>query len=213
MSGFSLRPLPSPRPRAPQHHVLLHFRGVTVNLRFGPQTSELDVWVRCGRPRMSYIDDRTVLYVQASNDSQTYTICQVVCCATAVIAVRGVGRWRTTAVCAHAVRAGRQRCAALSPSKCSRSMPQHPFFGAAYGGFEACRSMPQHPFFCVHVPVCLAVFFVRRPRSACHVERTFSLMGHIQTKDRLHMGNNTLRHLAVMYVNKPTTDDPDGESD
>ena len=77
----------------------------------------------------------------------------------------------------------------------------------------ACRSMPQHPIFCVHVPVCLAVFFVRRPRSACHVERTFSLMGHIQTKDRLHMGNNTLRHLAMMYVNKPTTDDPDGESD
>ena len=59
----------------------------------------------------------------------------------------------------------------------------------------------------------IAVFFVRRPRSACHVERTFSLMGHIQTKDRLHMGNNTLRHLAMMYVNKPTTDDPDGESD
>ena len=38
-------------------------------------------------------------------------------------------------------------------------------------------------------------------------------MGHIQTKDRLHMGNNTLHHLAMMYVNKPTTDDPDGESD
>ena len=36
-------------------------------------------------------------------------------------------------------------------------------------------------------------------------------MGHIQTKDHLHMGNNTLHHLAVMYVNKPTTDDPDGE--
>ena len=28
-------------------------------------------------------------------------------------------------------------------------------------------------------------------------------MGHIQTKDRLHMGNNSLRHLAMMYVNKP----------
>ena len=25
-----------------------------------------------------------------------------------------------------------------------RSMPQHLFFGAAHGGFEACRSMPQH---------------------------------------------------------------------
>ena len=36
-------------------------------------------------------------------------------------------------------------------------------------------------------------------------------MGHIQTKDRLHMGNNPLRHLAMMYVNRPTTDDPDGE--
>ena len=76
---------------------------------------------------------------------------------------------------------------------------------------------PQHAaasiFSCVHVPVCLAVFFVRRPRSACHVERTVSLMGHIQTKDRLHMGNNTLRHLAMMYVNKPTTDNLDGESD
>ena len=55
------------------------------------------------------------------------------------------------------------------------------------------------PFFCVHVPVCLAVFFVRLPRSACHVERTSSLMGHIQTKDRLHMGNNTLRHLAMTH--------------
>ena len=30
---------------------------------------------------------------------------------------------------------------------------------------------------------------------------------------RLHMGNDTLRHLAMMYVNKPTTDDLDGESD
>ena len=38
-------------------------------------------------------------------------------------------------------------------------------------------------------------------------------MGHIQTKDRLRMGHNTLRHLAMMYVNKPTTDDLDGESD
>ena len=26
-------------------------------------------------------------------------------------------------------------------------------------------------------------------------------------------GNGTLRHLAMMYVNKPTTDDPDDESD
>ena len=29
-------------------------------------------------------------------------------------------------------------------SMCSRSMPQHPFFGAAHRGLEACRSMPQH---------------------------------------------------------------------
>ena len=59
----------------------------------------------------------------------------------------------------------------LCPSKCSRSMPQH---AAACRGTlvlelhmgvlkhaAACRSMLQHPFFCVHVPVCLAVFFVR----------------------------------------------------
>ena len=59
----------------------------------------------------------------------------------------------------------------------------------------------------------ITILFVRRPRSACPVERTFNLMGHIQTKDRLHMGNNTLRHLAMMYVNKPTKDHPDGESD
>ena len=32
-------------------------------------------------------------------------------------------------------------------STCSRSMPQHPFFGAAHRGLEACRSMPQHPIF------------------------------------------------------------------
>ena len=34
-----------------------------------------------------------------------------------------------------------------SASMCSRSMPQHPFFGAAHRGLEACRSMPQHPIF------------------------------------------------------------------
>ena len=40
-------------------------------------------------------------------------------------------------------------------SMCSRSMPQHPFFGAAHKGLEACRSMPQHPIFlssCVCLP-------------------------------------------------------------
>ena len=45
-------------------------------------------------------------------------------------------------------------------------------------------------------------FFVRRPRSACHVERAFSLLGHILTHDRRDMSNETLRHLAIMYVNK-----------
>ena len=30
----------------------------------------------------------------------------------------------------------------------------------------------------------VAAFFVRRPRSACHVERVFSLIDHIQTPDR-----------------------------
>ena len=48
----------------------------------------------------------------------------------------------------------------------------------------------------------IAVFFVRRPRSACHVERAFSLLGHIVTHDRRNMSNETLRHLAIMYVNK-----------
>ena len=35
---------------------------------------------------------------------------------------------------------------ACAPAAC-RSMPQHPFFGAAHRGLEACRSMPQHPIF------------------------------------------------------------------
>ena len=48
----------------------------------------------------------------------------------------------------------------------------------------------------------IAVFFVRRPQSACHVERAFSLLGHILTHDRLNMSNETLCHLAIMYVNK-----------
>ena len=41
-----------------------------------------------------------------------------------------------------------------------------------------------------------------RPRSACDVERAFSLLGHILTHERLNMSNETLRHLAIMYVNK-----------
>ena len=48
----------------------------------------------------------------------------------------------------------------------------------------------------------LLFFFVRRPRSAYHVERAFSLLGHILTHERLNMSNETLRHLAIMYVNK-----------
>ena len=48
----------------------------------------------------------------------------------------------------------------------------------------------------------IALFFVTRPRSACYAERVFSLIGHILSKNRLHMGNDTLRHLAIMYVNK-----------
>ena len=35
-------------------------------------------------------------------------------------------------------------------------------------------------------------FFIRRLPSACHVERSFSLLGRILTKDRLVMGNDTL---------------------
>ena len=48
----------------------------------------------------------------------------------------------------------------------------------------------------------LLFFFIRRLQSACHVERTFSLMGHILTHDRLHMNDATLRHLEIMYMNK-----------
>jgi len=47
----------------------------------------------------------------------------------------------------------------------------------------------------------IAVFFIRRPRSAAHVERVFSLIGHIHTSDRLHVSDDMLRHLAMMYVN------------
>ena len=45
-------------------------------------------------------------------------------------------------------------------------------------------------------------FYVRRPRSSCHVERTFSLIDHILTADWLNMTDETLSALAVMYVNK-----------
>ena len=48
----------------------------------------------------------------------------------------------------------------------------------------------------------LLLFFVRRPRSACHLERAFNLLGHILTHEHLNMSNEMLRHLAIMYVNK-----------
>ena len=48
----------------------------------------------------------------------------------------------------------------------------------------------------------IAVVFIQRPRSACHVERAFSLLGHILTHDRPNMRNEMLCHLAIMYVNK-----------
>ena len=53
----------------------------------------------------------------------------------------------------------------------------------------------------------IALFFVRRPRSACYAERVFSLIGHILSKNRLCMGNTTLRNLAIMYVNKDVLDE------
>ena len=45
-----------------------------------------------------------------------------------------------------------------------------------------------------------AVFFVRRLDSAFHVERAFSLLGHILTHDRLNIGNETLHHPVVMFA-------------
>ena len=45
-------------------------------------------------------------------------------------------------------------------------------------------------------------FFVRRPRFTCNVWRAFNLLGHILTHEHLNMSNETLRHLAIMYVNK-----------
>jgi hypothetical protein len=48
----------------------------------------------------------------------------------------------------------------------------------------------------------LLFFFFRCPRPACHVERAFSLLGHILTHARLNMSAETLRHLAIMCVNK-----------
>ena len=53
---------------------------------------------------------------------------------------------------AHPVRCARRRVGVklVQPQHAAacRSMPQHLFFGAAHGGFEACRSMPQHAAAC-----------------------------------------------------------------
>ena len=40
------------------------------------------------------------------------------------------------------------------------------------------------------------------PSHLCHVKRAFSLLEHIVTHDCLNMSNETLHHLAIMYVNK-----------
>ena len=48
----------------------------------------------------------------------------------------------------------------------------------------------------------LAVVFICGPRFACHVESTFNLLGHILTKGRLGVANNSLQDLAMMHVNK-----------
>ena len=47
----------------------------------------------------------------------------------------------------------------------------------------------------------IAGFCCPLPSSACHVKGAFSLMGHILTNDCLNMSNETLRHLAGVYVN------------
>lgn len=48
----------------------------------------------------------------------------------------------------------------------------------------------------------IAAFFVRHLRSAAHVERVFSLIGHIQRPDRRYMSSDILRYLAIMYGSK-----------
>ena len=48
----------------------------------------------------------------------------------------------------------------------------------------------------------LAIAYVQFPRSAARSERTFSLVGHIQTEDRLNMSNPTMQNLAFLYINK-----------
>ena len=60
---------------------------------------------------------------------------------------------------------------------CSRSMPQHPFFGAALGGFEACCSMPQHQKFCFVVVIdnCLSASSAPSALFALFARGTFRL--------------------------------------
>ena len=48
----------------------------------------------------------------------------------------------------------------------------------------------------------VAAVSVRRPRSACHVERVSSLMGRVQTADRRNMSKGTLRRVAMVHGNK-----------
>lgn len=48
----------------------------------------------------------------------------------------------------------------------------------------------------------VAIAYLLSPRSAAQAERTFSLLGHIQTPQRLNMEDTTLRALTFCYVNK-----------
>ena len=48
----------------------------------------------------------------------------------------------------------------------------------------------------------VAIAYLLSPRSAAAAERTFSLLGHIQTPQRLNMQDSTLSALAFCYINK-----------
>ena len=60
-------------------------------------------------------------------------------------------------------------------------MPQHLLWGPVGGG---CRSLPQRTEGCSLLPL------------------AFGLLGHIRTHGGLNMRNETLRHLAIVYVNE-----------
>ena len=47
----------------------------------------------------------------------------------------------------------------------------------------------------------VAIAYLLTPRSAAQAERTFSLLGHIQTDDRLNMRDDTLQALTFVYIN------------